>query len=152
MWDPLIAAIRKELELDLTAAMSCHPPLNTSCLLLLCRNFRWTGLSVPESLRALRTSTYSDMNINTLLIFAYMQEFTAQMISFMWDPLVAAIRKEPEPDLTASMLDSLAEIVDLAEPGQLSAAQVQSAFQALQTILTQAEARRSQRSKVSSQF
>lgn len=66
----------------------------------------------------------------------------------MWEPLIAAIKKEPEPDLTASMLDSLAEIVDLAEPGQLSAPQVQAAFQSLQSILTQAEARRSQRSKV----
>eukprot|EP00878_Enallax_costatus_P012560 GHUV01013118.1.p1 GENE.GHUV01013118.1~~GHUV01013118.1.p1 ORF type:complete len:1009 (+),score=321.88 GHUV01013118.1:364-3390(+) len=75
------------------------------------------------------------------------KEFTVQMISFMWEPLIAAIKKEPEPDITAAMLDSLAEIVDLAEPGQLSGPQVQAAFGALQNILTAAEGRRTQRNK-----
>lgn len=70
------------------------------------------------------------------------------MISYMWEPLIAASKKEPEPDITASMLDSLAEIVDLAEPQQLTGQQVELAFQALQSILLSAEARRTQRSKV----
>lgn len=70
------------------------------------------------------------------------------MISYMWEPLIQAIKKEPELEITAAMLDSLAEIVDLTEPGQLSSQQVQLAFGALQNILTQAETRRSQRSKV----
>jgi hypothetical protein len=77
-----------------------------------------------------------------------LQEFTAQMVSYMWEPLVAAVKKEPEPELAAAMLDSLAEIVDLAEPGQLSGPQVEAAFAAFSAILSAAEARRSQRSKV----
>jgi len=30
------------------------------------------------------------------------------MVGFMWEPLVAAVKKEPETDLAASMLDTLA--------------------------------------------
>jgi hypothetical protein len=30
------------------------------------------------------------------------------MVGFMWEPLIAAVKKEPETDLAASMLDSLA--------------------------------------------
>jgi hypothetical protein len=81
-------------------------------------------------------------------LFSRLQEFTAQMVSYMWEPLVAAVKKEPEPELAAAMLDSLAEIVDLAEPGQLSGPQVEAAFAAFSAILSAAEARRSQRSKV----
>jgi hypothetical protein len=83
-----------------------------------------------------------------LLASLNLQEFTGQMVSYMWEPLVAAVKKEPEPELAAAMLDSLAEIVDLAEPGQLSGQQVEAAFAAFSAILSAAEARRSQRSKV----
>lgn len=76
------------------------------------------------------------------------QEFTGQLISFIWEPLIAALKKEPEPELTAVMLDSLAEIVDLAEAAHLSGQQVEAAFGAFSAILSAAEARRSQRSKV----
>jgi hypothetical protein len=31
-----------------------------------------------------------------------------QMVNFMWEPLIAAVKKEPETDLAASMLDALA--------------------------------------------
>ncbi|WIA40679.1 hypothetical protein OEZ86_004377 [Tetradesmus obliquus] len=75
------------------------------------------------------------------------KEFTGQMVSYMWEPLVAAVKKEPEPELAAAMLDSLAEIVELAEPGQLGGPQVEAAFAAFGAILSAAEARRSQRSK-----
>eukprot|EP00775_Hariotina_reticulata_P003510 gene3510-3780_t len=75
------------------------------------------------------------------------KEFTTQMIHFMWEPLLAAVKKEPEPELTATMLDSLAEIVELAEPNQLTPQQVEAAFTAFNSILTAANARRSQRSK-----
>lgn len=30
------------------------------------------------------------------------------MVVFMWEPLIAAVKKEPETDLAASMLDALA--------------------------------------------
>ncbi|KAF6254101.1 armadillo-type protein [Scenedesmus sp. NREL 46B-D3] len=75
------------------------------------------------------------------------KEFSGQMVSFMWEPLVAAVKKEPEAELAAAMLDSLSEIVDLAEPGQLSSAQVEAAFAAFGAILSAAEARRATRSK-----
>lgn len=36
------------------------------------------------------------------------QDLVNQMVGFMWEPLVAAVKKEPETDLAASMLDTLA--------------------------------------------
>jgi hypothetical protein len=35
-------------------------------------------------------------------------ELVSQMVGFMWEPLVAAIKKEPETDLAAAMLDAMA--------------------------------------------
>ncbi|KAF8055485.1 IPO5 [Scenedesmus sp. PABB004] len=75
------------------------------------------------------------------------KEFTSRLVGFMWDPLIAALKKEPEPDITAAMLDSLGEVVGLADPGALAAPQVEAAFGAFGSILSAAEARRSQRSK-----
>jgi hypothetical protein len=39
------------------------------------------------------------------------QEFTTQMIHFMWEPLLAAVKKAPEPELTATMLDRWAVFI-----------------------------------------
>jgi hypothetical protein len=36
------------------------------------------------------------------------QEMVSQMVAFMWEPLIAAVKKEPETDLAAAQLDSLA--------------------------------------------
>lgn len=47
------------------------------------------------------------------------------MVAFMWEPLVAAARKEPEPDVAAAMLDALAEVVAEIPTDWLAAAQVQ---------------------------
>jgi hypothetical protein len=35
-------------------------------------------------------------------------DMVGQMVGFMWEPLVAALKKEPETDLAAAMLDALA--------------------------------------------
>jgi hypothetical protein len=45
-----------------------------------------------------------------VLLLVLSQEMVHQMVGFMWEPLIAAVKKEPETDLAASMLDSLAGV------------------------------------------
>jgi len=74
-------------------------------------------------------------------------DYVLQLLNFIWEPAVLALKREPEPDVQASMLDALAEVVDLVEPGMLNTAQVEGAFGAFSSILAAAESRRSERAK-----
>lgn len=43
----------------------------------------------------------------------------AALLEFMWDPLMEALGKEPEPSVIASILDSIVEIVEMVGAGVL---------------------------------
>ncbi|KAI8476174.1 MAG: armadillo-type protein [Monoraphidium minutum] len=75
------------------------------------------------------------------------REFVSQLFAYTWEPLVAALKKEPEADIQATMLESIAEVVDLVEPALISQPQVEAAFEGLRHVLKQAERRREARLK-----
>ena len=74
-------------------------------------------------------------------------EFTAQLFAYAWPPLVAALKKEPDADIQAAMLDAVAEVVELVDAALLGQPQVEAAFDGLRHVLKQAERRREARAK-----
>lgn len=75
------------------------------------------------------------------------KEFVAQLFAYTWEPLVAALKKEPDADIQATMLESISEVVDLVEPSLMAQPQVEAAFDGLRHVLKQAERRREARAK-----
>jgi hypothetical protein len=55
----------------------------------------------------------------------------AQQVEYMWEPLMAALGKEPEAEVLAALLESLAEMVEMLEQGLLQQAMVQRLFDQL---------------------
>jgi hypothetical protein len=49
----------------------------------------------------------------------------------MWEPLMAALGKEPDAEVLAALLESLAEMVEMLEPALLQQAQVARLFEQL---------------------
>jgi hypothetical protein len=75
------------------------------------------------------------------------REFNASLFQYTYEPLVAALRKEPDADIQSAMLEALAEVVDLVEPSLLGAPQVEAAFDGVRHALKLAERRREARAK-----
>ncbi|MEW5314066.1 MAG: hypothetical protein WDW38_005590 [Sanguina aurantia] len=71
----------------------------------------------------------------------------AALLEFMWEPLMEALGKEPEPSVIASILDSIVEIVEMVDPQLLKQEWVKTAFERFAKVLVGAEERRQERQK-----
>ncbi|GLI67663.1 hypothetical protein VaNZ11_011915 [Volvox africanus] len=70
---------------------------------------------------------------------------TAEFLRAAWTPLLEALRKEPEGDIQAVQLDSIAEIVEMVDKSLLAPGSIDAAFKVFDIVLEKADKRRAER-------
>ncbi|GLC61179.1 hypothetical protein PLESTB_001728100 [Pleodorina starrii] len=69
----------------------------------------------------------------------------AEFLRAAWTPLLEALRKEPEGDIQAVQLDSIAEIVEMVDKSLLTGDAIAAAFKVFDIVLEKADKRRADR-------
>lgn len=84
---------------------------------------RSAAQSLPELLRCVVLAQESGS--------AMSPTFCAELLAFMWEPLMNALRSEPEPDVLCAMVEAVAEVIELLDVALINPAMVQTAHERL---------------------
>ena len=71
--------------------------------------------------------------------------YVARMVAFVWPPLLDAVAKEPEPDVQATSLEAVRDVIEVAGPAALTAPDAAAALDRVRGVLEASAKRRAAR-------